>query len=55
MAEMETVVSAVGLNKVFRDFWNRPKARAVNDIDFEIRQGKWWDCSVPTVPENRLR
>ena len=40
MAEMETVVSAVGLNKVFRDFWNRPKARAVNDIDFEIRQGE---------------
>ena len=40
MAEMETVVSAVGLNKVFRDFWNRPKARAVNDIDFEIHQGE---------------
>ena len=40
MAEMETVVSAVGLNKVFRDFWNRPKARAVNDIDFEIRPGE---------------
>ena len=40
MAEMETVVSAVGLNKVFRDFWNRSKARAVNDIDFEIHQGE---------------
>ena len=24
------VVSAVGLTKVFRDFWNRPKAKAVN-------------------------
>ena len=34
------VVSAVGLTKEFRDFWGRPKARAVNDIDFEIRPGE---------------
>ena len=34
------VVRAVGLTKVFRDFWGRPKARAVNDIDFEIREGE---------------
>ncbi len=34
------VVSAVGLTKVFRDFWNRPKAAAVNDIDFEVRPGE---------------
>lgn len=34
------VVSAVGLLKIFRDFWNRPKAKAVNDIDFEVRQGE---------------
>ena len=40
MAEIEPVVRAVGLNKVFRDFWGRPKARAVNDIDFEIRPGE---------------
>ena len=40
MAELETVVSAVGLTKEFRDFWGRPKARAVNDIDFEIRPGE---------------
>ena len=39
MAEIEPVVRAVGLTKVFRDFWGRPKARAVNDIDFEIRPG----------------
>lgn len=36
----ENVVSAVGLTKVFRDFWGRPKANAVNDIDFEIKQGE---------------
>jgi len=34
------VVSAVGLLKIFRDFWNRPKAKAVNDIDFEVREGE---------------
>ena len=34
------IVSAVGLTKEFRDFWGRPKARAVNDIDFEIRPGE---------------
>ena len=33
------VVKSVGLTKIFRDFWNRPKARAVNDIDFEVREG----------------
>ena len=33
----EPVVQAVGLTKMFRDFWQRPKARAVNGIDFEIK------------------
>ena len=32
------VVSAIGLTKVFHDFWNRPKAKAVNDIDFEVNE-----------------
>ncbi len=41
MAEqLEPIVKAVGLTKVFRDFWGRPKAKAVNDIDFEIRPGE---------------
>ena len=41
MAEQrEPIVRAVGLTKVFRDFWGRPKAKAVNDIDFEIGQGE---------------
>jgi len=38
--DRSVVVSAVGLTKVFRDFWNRPKAKAVNDIDFEVREGE---------------
>jgi ABC-2 type transport system ATP-binding protein len=38
--EKPPIVKSVGLTKVFRDFWNRPKARAVNDIDFEVREGE---------------
>lgn len=38
--QYESVVKAVGLTKLFRDFWNRPKAKAVNGIDFEIRPGE---------------
>lgn len=33
-------INAVGLTKVFRDFWNRPKARAVNEIDFSVSPGE---------------
>ncbi|MDD3153307.1 MAG: ABC transporter ATP-binding protein [Victivallaceae bacterium] len=36
----QALVKAVGLTKVFRDFWGRPKAKAVNDIDFEIKEGE---------------
>ena len=34
------IVEAVGLSKVFRDFWMRTKANAVDHIDFEIRPGE---------------
>ncbi len=37
---MGNIVEAVGLVKEFKDFWNRPKAKAVNDIDFEVREGE---------------
>ena len=36
----EVVVSVSGLTKVFKDFWGRPKARAVDRVDFEVRQGE---------------
>ena len=36
----EVVVSVRGLTKVFKDFWNRPKARAVDGVDFEVRKGE---------------
>src|SRR5437016_1776202 len=36
----EIIVSVRGLTKVFKDFWNRPKARAVDNVDFEVRRGE---------------
>ncbi len=39
-ATQNIVVEAKGLTKIFKDFWGRPKARAVNGIDFQIRQGQ---------------
>jgi ABC-2 type transport system ATP-binding protein len=36
----EMVVEAVGLTKIFKDFWNRPKARAVNGLNLQIRKGE---------------
>jgi ABC-2 type transport system ATP-binding protein len=34
------VIEATGLTKVFRDFWHRPKVRAVTDFSFEVRPGE---------------
>lgn len=34
------LLEARGLNKVFRDFWHRPKVRAVDGIDFAIQPGE---------------
>jgi ABC-2 type transport system ATP-binding protein len=36
----DAVVSVRGLTKVFKDFWGRPKARAVDNVDFEVRRGE---------------
>jgi ABC-2 type transport system ATP-binding protein len=36
----EVVVAVRGLTKVFKDFWGRPKARAVDAVDFDVRQGE---------------
>ncbi|MFO1490035.1 MAG: ABC transporter ATP-binding protein [Kiritimatiellia bacterium] len=34
------VVVVENLEKIFRDFWMRPRARAVNGISFDIRRGE---------------
>jgi ABC-2 type transport system ATP-binding protein len=39
-AQQAPVIEARGLTKVFRDFWGRPKARAVNDVDFTVERGQ---------------
>src|SRR6266536_1606148 len=36
----ENVVVVRGLTKVFKDFWGRPKAKAVDDVDFAVRRGE---------------
>src|SRR6186997_801774 len=36
----EAVVAVRGLTKVFKDFWGRPKARAVDNVEFEVRKGE---------------
>ena len=36
----DVVVAVRGLTKVFKDFWGRPKARAVDAVDFEVRRGE---------------
>ncbi len=39
-AGIGNVVSVKGLTKIFKDFWGRPKAKAVNDVYFEVRRGE---------------
>src|SRR6266540_2225391 len=36
----ENVVVVRGLTKIFKDFWGRPKAKAVDDVDFAVRRGE---------------
>ncbi len=39
-ASGEVVVAVRGLTKVFKDFWGRPKARAVDNASFEVYRGE---------------
>ncbi len=39
-ANGDTVIAASGLVKVFKDFWGRPKARAVDGVDLNIKRGE---------------
>lgn len=36
----DVVISVRGLTKVFKDFWGRPKAKAVNNVDFDVKRGE---------------
>ena len=39
-AAPENVVVVRGLSKVFKDFWGRSKAKAVDNVNFEVRRGE---------------
>lgn len=39
-SDRENVIVVRGLTKVFKDFWGRPKARAVDNVDFEVKRGE---------------
>jgi ABC-2 type transport system ATP-binding protein len=45
--DAEIVVLTQGLTKVFKDFWMRPRVRAVEDLDLEIRQGEVYGLLGP--------
>ncbi|MGV3607518.1 MAG: ABC transporter ATP-binding protein [Planctomycetaceae bacterium] len=36
----EVIIEARNLTKVYRDFWGRPKVRALNALDLQIRKGE---------------
>ena len=36
----DIIIQAEHLTKVFRDFWRRPKVKAVRDVSFEVRPGE---------------
>jgi ABC-2 type transport system ATP-binding protein len=38
--DAEVVVAVRNLTKVFKDFWGRPKARAVDNVTFEVHRGE---------------
>lgn len=40
VASNQPVIVVQHLTKVFRDFWRRPKVRAVRDVSFEVRAGE---------------
>jgi ABC-2 type transport system ATP-binding protein len=42
-----TIVEAVGLTKIFRDFWMRTKASAVDGISFQIEKGELFGLLGP--------
>lgn len=36
----DVVVSVRGLTKIFKDFWGRPKAKAIDNVDFDVYRGE---------------
>ena len=43
----DSIVDAVGLTKIFRDFWMRAKAKAVDSVTFQIERGELFGLLGP--------
>ena len=43
----QAVIHTQGLTKVFRDFWRRPRARAVDDVSLDVRRGEVFGLLCP--------
>ena len=39
-ASQDDIVVVRSLEKIFCDFWGRPKAKAINEVNFEVRRGE---------------
>ncbi|RPI84674.1 MAG: ATP-binding cassette domain-containing protein, partial [Planctomycetaceae bacterium] len=37
---VENVIQTRNLSKIYRDFWGRPKVRALNSLSIDVRQGE---------------
>lgn len=42
-----SVISIVGLTKVFKDFWHRARVRAVNNLDLDVQPGEIYGLLGP--------
>src|SRR4051812_4348709 len=40
ISSTDNIIVVRGLTKVFKDFWGRPKARAVDNVSFEVKRGE---------------
>ncbi len=46
-ADNQHIIKAVDLNKIFRDFWLRPKVHAVKNVSFDVRPGEIYGLLGP--------
>ncbi|MFM8634002.1 MAG: ATP-binding cassette domain-containing protein [Planctomycetia bacterium] len=46
-ADVGIDIACAGVTKVFRDFWMRPRVRAVENIDLEVRRGQIYGLLGP--------
>ena len=43
----ETVIEIRNLSKVYRDFWGRPKVKALNALSLDVRKGEGFGLLGP--------